>query len=107
MTLFNDAEIRLAGMGLDLTECPAPFADLWPADIDSCLVLDLPVQAVYALIRPGSPPEVRALTAEWAERVLSRFADHGPEPDGWQPRPDGGYQLSTRVVSFPQEVVDL
>lgn len=106
MTEVCDAEIRLAAAGLDLVESAVTFADR-PADVNVALVLDFPRMAVHMLIRPGISPEVRALIAEWAERVLERFRDHGAEPDGWQARSDGGRQLWGRLVTLPQEFVDL
>jgi hypothetical protein len=57
---------------------------------------------VVALVRPGTDPGTRLTFAEWAADRFARFAEHGPEPDGWQHRrSDGAWQLWAREVFLP------
>ncbi len=54
-----------------------------------------------AAIRPGLAGETREQFAEWAKSRFLRFAEHGPEPDGWQKRSDGDWQLWARLQQMP------
>lgn len=56
---------------------------------------------MQAAIRPGLEANRRATFAEWAESRFQRFLEHGPEPDGWQKRSDGAWQLWARGVQLP------
>lgn len=56
---------------------------------------------LVARIRPGMGQEARDVFAEWALQRFARFLEHGPEPDGWQNRSDGGWQLWCRSVVLP------
>lgn len=56
--------------------------------------------SVRLVIRPDQDSLARATFAEWAESRLDRFLEHGPEPDGWQRRSDGGWQMWTRLVNL-------
>jgi hypothetical protein len=54
-----------------------------------------------AVVRPGTDLGVRLTFAEWAAERFARFAEHGPEPDGWLCR-DGAAQLLARMVNLPE-----
>lgn len=56
---------------------------------------------VRLVVRPGLEGELRVTFAEWAQQKILRFAEHGPEPDGWQRRSDGDWQLWARLVQLP------
>jgi len=43
----------------------------------------------------------RALFADWALQRVERYLEHGPDPDAWQRRSDGDYQLTARKVEGP------
>lgn len=51
--------------------------------------------------RPGLPDDQLLLLGEWALQRVGRFLEHGPEPDGWQQRSDGGWQVWARLVDLP------
>jgi len=73
-------------------------------DIDGCAVVSVVGDegiAASFVIRPGLAEELRAGFAEWAVQKVDRFAEHGPEPDGWQHRSDGDWQLWARRVEMP------
>lgn len=54
----------------------------------------------YLVPRPGlSLPETERLTA-YALTRCARYAQHGPEPDGWHPRADGGHEVWVRSVEL-------
>ncbi|MEU2004541.1 hypothetical protein ACH47B_26420 [Rhodococcus sp. NPDC019627] len=54
-----------------------------------------------AAVLPGLFGEAREKFAEWAEARFLRFAEHGPEPDGWQKTSDGDWQLWGRLQQMP------
>lgn len=51
--------------------------------------------------RPGLPVDTLKLLGEWALQRVGRFLEHGPEPDGWQQRSDGAWQLWARLHQMP------
>ncbi|MFD3640697.1 hypothetical protein [Streptomyces griseus] len=72
-------------------------------DVIGCAVLE-EVQGGTSgtfLIRPGLDDENRTRFAEWITQRVGRYFEHGPEPDGWQKRSDGGWQLWVRLVEMP------
>lgn len=87
------AEERLIASGVSIEE-----SDFWLTDqLDVCGALLVhhvngEVLRIVA-IRPGLTGEKREQFIEWAESRLLRFDEHGPEPDGWRYRTDGGWQL--------------
>lgn len=72
-------------------------------DIVGCALLDEADGGVRGrfVVRPGLTAEHRAGFAEWAVQRVERFLEHGPEPDGWQRRSDGAWQLWVRQVQMP------
>ncbi|MFD6107444.1 hypothetical protein ACFWFQ_32815 [Nocardia salmonicida] len=44
-------------------------------------------------VRPGLVGRNRMKFAEWALSRIKRFAEHGPEPDGWRYEGDGRWHL--------------
>ena len=67
------------------------FAGLWPLEGGTRVVL---------MAKPELSPEQRESFAEWCYSRIGRFLEHGPEPDGWQARSDGGWQMyvGTRIL---------
>lgn len=53
------------------------------------------------MARPELDPVQREMFAEWCHQHIARFVEHGPEPDGWQLRSDGGWQLYAGAVDLP------
>lgn len=94
-----DAERRLQERGWQLEEVEFGRED--EPDIAGCALVgvdrDEGIRARF-FIRSGLSEELRADFAEWAVRRVERFQEHGPVPDGWQRRCDGGWQLSARRV---------
>ncbi|MFF0487798.1 hypothetical protein ACFYTQ_02120 [Nocardia sp. NPDC004068] len=96
-----DAENRLEALGVPLEETDFGRED--EPDIGGCLLVrqvDGGLMMKVA-IRPGIAGEERDMFAQWAESRLLRFAEHGPEPDGWQHRSDGDWQLWGRWQQMP------
>jgi hypothetical protein len=56
---------------------------------------------VRFIIQEGLDWRSRAAFADWAKEHLRRFAEHGPDPDGWYRRSDGGWQFWVRQVQKP------
>jgi hypothetical protein len=95
------AEQRLARLGVPFEEPDS--ADALDPELGGCLLarpVDDGVQ-VKVVIRPELPGWQRVTFAEWAESRFMRFIEHGPEPDGWQKRPDGDWQLCGRLTQMP------
>ena len=51
-------------------------------------------------VQAGMSQDWRDFAAEGALERIDRFAEHGPEPDGWQLRSDGAWQLWLRPVQL-------
>ena len=57
---------------------------------------------VVAAVRPGTPGSERERFAGWAAGRFRRFAEHGPEPDGWgRGAGEGEWYLWGRTVYMP------
>ena len=100
--MTSDAEARLAARGATIEEYDFGRDD--EPDVTGVFVITPathPAINVWLAVRPETPPDDRAGFAEWAESRLDRFFEHGPEPDGWQPRSDGGWQMWARRVEMP------
>ncbi|MBC9730550.1 MULTISPECIES: hypothetical protein [Streptomyces] len=98
---MDSAEARLAAMGWPVEEEDFGRAD--EPDVQGCLLIEEVEGGVRAriVVRPGLQGDVRKSFAEWAESRLQRFMEHGPEPDGWQKRSDGGWQMWARLHQMP------
>lgn len=97
----SNAEKRLADLGISIDEVDFGRED--EPDIIGCAVA-WPVgdgHRVSLVVRPGIEPWQRSMFAEWATSRLGRLAEHGTEPDGWQLRSDGGWQLWSRLHQLP------
>ncbi|MFB7555328.1 hypothetical protein [Streptomyces brevispora] len=72
-------------------------------NIDGCALLEEVEGGTRGrfIVRPGLAPEFRAGFAEWAVQRVARYFEHGPEPDGWQKRSDGAWQMWVRRVELP------
>jgi hypothetical protein len=94
----SPAERQLAEWGLDIEEME------FPAEVDSGIDAYAQIYRngdefdVTLRVRSGSSRDARREFADWAVSRIRRFAEHGPEPDGWQLRSDGGWQLWVRSV---------
>lgn len=100
--MTSDYEARLAAMGVTIEEHDFGRED--EPDVVGVFVIESETESaldIWLAVRPQSPPDRRAMFAEWAESRLQRFIEHGPEPDGWQRRSDGGWQLWARRVEMP------
>jgi hypothetical protein len=99
--MTSDAERKLIDMGWPLEEVDFGRED--EPLIDGCaLIREVDGgMAARLVIRPGLDEEYRDGFAEWAVQRLERFEEHGPEPDGWQRRSDGDWQLWVRRVQLP------
>ncbi|MGW0251067.1 hypothetical protein ACWDYH_31005 [Nocardia goodfellowii] len=95
------AEERLNALGISLEETDFGRED--EPDVGGCLLVEAFEQGmkVMVAVRPGLVGGDRETYAEWAESRLRRFAEHGPEPDGWQKRSDGRWQLWARQQQLP------
>lgn len=51
--------------------------------------------------RPDLPLDTLKMLGEWALQRVGRFLEHGPEPDGWQRRSDGAWQVWARLHEMP------
>ncbi|MFG3189260.1 hypothetical protein [Streptomyces omiyaensis] len=71
--------------------------------IDGCALLEEVDGGLRGrfVVRPGLAADRRTDFAEWVVSRVDRFLEHGPEPDGWQRRSDGAWQLWVRRVEFP------
>lgn len=99
---MSGAERRLNERGITIGEFDFGRED--EPDVSGfAMIEELPESSsrIVLLVRPGTASEIRAMFAEWAEQRLARFFEHGPEPDGWQRRSDGAWQLWTRLVELP------
>jgi hypothetical protein len=54
-----------------------------------------------AVVRPGISEQDLARFTEWLDSRVDRFAEHGPEPDGWEERSDGRWLLWLRNMALP------
>ncbi|WP_019073250.1 hypothetical protein [Streptomyces hokutonensis] len=100
--MTSDAEKQLNAGGLELEE--EDFGREDEPDVDGCALIGVRDEGlqVRLVIRPGLAPAFRAGFAEWALQRIQRFEEHGPEPDGWQKRSDGNWQLWVRRHWLPQ-----
>jgi hypothetical protein len=60
-------------------------------NVAACLITNGDVADL--IVSPGLDFALAASVTEWAEQRLDRFEEAGPEPDGWQRRKDGTWQL--------------
>jgi hypothetical protein len=95
------AEQRLARLGVPFEE-PGP-GDVLDPEVGGCLLARRVEDGVRVkvVIRPELQGWKRVTFAEWAESRFARFIESGPEPDGWQERPDGDWQLCGRLTEMP------
>lgn len=95
------AEERLGALGVPFEEID--FGANVDADVRGCLLVRQVGEGLMmkVAIRPGLVGPARETFAHWAESRLQRFAEHGPEPDGWQKRSDGDWQLWGRLRQMP------
>ncbi|MGY1814905.1 hypothetical protein [Blastococcus sp. SYSU D00820] len=110
--MISDAEVRLASRGVAIRELGSQDH---PGDLEGHLaehpdVVGLlllnpdPSGGAYvrAVVRPDAGSERRAWFAAWVEEKIDRFAEHGPEPDGWSRRQlDGGWMLWAEELDLP------
>jgi hypothetical protein len=96
------AEERLGALGVPFEE--TDFGDNVDPDVFGCLLVRQVDNGLMmkVAIRPGLVRDARETFAQWAESRLQRFAEHGPEPDGWQKRSDGDWQLWGRLQQMPR-----
>ena len=99
------AEQRLNEMGLLIEE--QDFGTAVDPEVGGC-ILAAPAEGgnrFKAVVRPDLDPAFREMFAAWAAERFARFAEHGPEPDGWQEQrelSDGGtWQLWGRLTEMP------
>jgi hypothetical protein len=93
------AEERLAARGVPIGEDDFPSPPVDPEHEGCALIGEREGGIIVNLtVRTGLDGERRAGFAEWAESRIDRFLEHGPEPDGWQKRSDGDWQLWVRRV---------
>ncbi|MEU6703873.1 hypothetical protein [Streptomyces wuyuanensis] len=99
--MTSDAERKLTEAGWPLEDLDFGRED--EPDICGCILINEVDDGLQArlIIRPGLDRDLRASFAEWAVQRIGRFAEHGPEPDGWQRRTDGAWQLWARGVDLP------
>lgn len=69
-------------------------------DVMGCMLLGDDEGAALHM-RPGLEVDEAVALLDWAEDRANRFIEHGPEPDGWQRRTDGVWQLWARRVELP------
>lgn len=100
--MTSEAETWLNKIGWPIEELDFGRED--DPDVDGCALIhaipDVGI-SVKLVVRPGLAPEFRAGFAEWAKQRIGRFLEHGPEPDGWQLRSDGDWQMWVRRVELP------
>jgi len=94
MTHSNDepgeAERRLIAFGVPLEE--QDFGDAVDPEVYGCILAE-PADGgnrFKIAVRPELSGWQRETFAEWAASRFARFAEHGPEPDGWQEQSAGG-----------------
>lgn len=99
--MASEAELWFLDNGIPIVE--EDLGREHEPDIGGCLGVKeveggfLPV----LVVRPGLD-ERRASVIQWAKERIERFSDYGPEPDGWQRRSDGDWQLWARGVHLPE-----
>jgi hypothetical protein len=98
---MTGAEERLAEVGLTFQEVDL-VRDGEP-DVGGCLLAEVSENraGIRIVVRQGLAGWVREKFAEWAESRIKRFLEHGPDPDGWQQRGDGVWQLCGRLQEMP------
>jgi hypothetical protein len=101
LATMTGAEERLAEVGLSFQEIDL-VRDGEP-DVGGCLLAEVTdgMAGLRIVVKRGLAGGVREKFAEWAESRITRFLEHGPEPDGWQPRGDGAWQLCGRLQEMP------
>lgn len=94
------AEARLLALGYPLEEMD--FGDAVDAEIEGCILASYRPGGVAfrTTVRPSLDAASRAMFAEWAEGLIVRFVEHGPDVDGWQHRSDDDWQLWARPHYF-------
>lgn len=88
-----------------LFELPADVVARLDDGLKGCLIMEQGPGGAICGGRLGYRPdlqmnEVRTL-GEWATSRVARFLEHGPEPDGWKRRGDGGWQLWAQLMELP------
>jgi hypothetical protein len=96
----SPAEARLLAQGYLLEE--VDFGDAVDAEVSGCILAGYRPGGVafHTTVRPELDPAGRAMFAEWAEGLMTRFVEHGPGVDGWQHRGDDDWQLWARPHYF-------
>jgi hypothetical protein len=94
MTSRGPSERRLHVIGVAFAATDAPDHPDVPAGAIGLVILGaVPAGTkVTAYIWHGVAASDRESYSSWLLKQLSRFAEHGPVPDGWQLRSDGLYQ---------------
>jgi hypothetical protein len=95
------AEERLIALGVPVEA--TDFGTEVDPQVSGCLLVRQFSEGLMmrATVRQGVIGDARELFAEWAESRFLRFGEHGPEPDGWQKRSDGDWQLWVRLRQMP------
>ena len=106
-TASGDAERRLNDAGIPLEEEEFGIdgvVEMVDPEVAGCILAEYVEGGVRfkAAIRAGLAGPVRETFAEWAGQRFQRFAEYGPEPDGWQERTDEAWQLWGRLVEMPR-----
>lgn len=98
---------RLEGGGVEVPLFELAAADVALVDdaVHGCLVMqrepDGTITGGRLGYRPGLLVDDLRMLGEWATVRVGRFLEHGPEPDGWQRRSDGGWQIWARAYQLP------
>lgn len=111
MTAVALAEERLTAMGFPIGENLVAANPRISNDIEAAVAVwptpGSPMLKVACELRRGLDPAERVSVLEWIERRFTAYVKIGPEADGWDPRPDGGWQLCARTVWLSAELNDL
>jgi hypothetical protein len=99
----GSAEQRLAAMGVPIEE--QDFDGAVDPEVSGCILAEFVPGGVRlkAVVQAGLGGWQRDMFAEWAESRFVRLQEHGTEPDGWQERSDGAWQLWGRMTPMPED----
>jgi hypothetical protein len=93
----SDYEAKLLAEGVPIDVFDADVADELDDAYSGCLLAGYVGnswdRARFRVVVVDWTPQDRASFAEWAYIRIHRFLEFGPEPDGWQHRSDGDWQL--------------
>ncbi|MFJ5785479.1 hypothetical protein [Streptomyces hydrogenans] len=95
-------ERALHALGTEFVTAPLPNHPGAEAALLARFTDDLTGLHSWLVTPPPGPEDDREGLCAWARQRLLRLVEHGPAPDGWGERSDGGWQLVAYLRAVPR-----